>query len=138
MDSLTQVGPLRTTADYLLSSAALRFLISSLRRSARQASCAGSPRSLSSHSFSRTGLLQMVHGTEVRRSSMWREEEKLEAPNYTRLRSTLQALFSAFNFVKAGWCRLKRISGANTRPTKMARGWFTAGHGRVRCYPPPS
>ena len=23
------------------------------------------------------------------------------------------------------------------RPAKMARSWFTAGHGRVRCYPPP-
>jgi hypothetical protein len=58
-------------------SAALRFLISSFRRSARQDSCAGSPRSVTWHSSKRTSLLQMTQGTAVRRSSfMGAESEK--------------------------------------------------------------
>ena len=58
-------------------SAALRFLISSFSRSARQDSCAGSPRSVTWHSSKRTSLLQMTQGTAVRRSSfMGAESEK--------------------------------------------------------------
>ena len=52
-----------------------------LRPSTRQASCGGSPRSLSSHSSSHTGLFQKAHGTVVRRFSIGRGEEKAEGCN---------------------------------------------------------
>lgn len=58
-----------------LLSAALRF-ISSLSRSARQGSCAGSPRALVLHSFGSTGLPQIVQGTDVRRSSIGPDQSK--------------------------------------------------------------